>query len=146
MRQYSIDRVEATWNGLDLREGIAQGSSISEGRTSPSWSAKATGYGKIVRVYNPDRSGQLTIQVDQESKLHQQLRFLAIADQQSRGIVSPFVITDTSSGEVFTYKNAFIMTEPDEVRGTDSSVFPWVFIFEDFAKTPNPTDQNIVGN
>ena len=147
MRQYSIDRVIPTWALLDFTEGIAQGSSIVETRSAPSWSIKPTGYGKIVRVYNPDRSGQLTIQVDQESQLQQQLRFLATQDAASRNVVHPFVIADISSGEVFTYTNAFIMTEPDESRGTESAIFPWVFHFETFVKTTSdPLTANVVGN
>lgn len=145
MRQYSIDRVEATWASLDLKQGIAQGTSIQEGRNAPKWTQKPTGNGKVVRVYNPDKSGQLTILVDQEAKLHQQLLAIAITDEASRNQVFPFMVRDTSTGEVIVFSNAYIMTEPDEARGTESQVFPWVFMYERRDSFPNASDQNIVG-
>ena len=147
MRQYSIDRVQVSWLLLDLTEGIAARSSIAETRNNPSWTVKQTGYGKIVRVFNPDRSGQITIQIDQESETQQQLRFFADADAASRASVGDMIIADTSSGEIFTYGNAFIMTEPDEGRGTESLVFPWVWHFETFIKTIHlGLTANVVGN
>ena len=37
MKQYSIDRVELSWQGLDFKEGLASGSTITEARVAPSW-------------------------------------------------------------------------------------------------------------
>jgi hypothetical protein len=144
VRQYSIDRVEVSWAGLDLTEGIAAGTSIVEARTSPSFSIKPTGYGKVVRVFNPDRSGQITITMDQESQIHQALRGIAILDALSRGSVFPLIIHDASTGETFQYTNAFLMTEPDESRGTESATFPWVWMFERVDKVPQPGNANVV--
>lgn len=146
MRQYSIDRVEVNWFGLDFKEGLAQGTSITEARTSPSWSNKATGMGRVVRVYNPDRSGTVSIVVDQESALHQNLGILAAADRLSRNVVGPLVVTDTSSGQVFYYNNAYISTEPDETRGTESATFTWVFNFETVQHVSTNTSQNVIGS
>ena len=147
MRQYAIDRVEATWAALDLKEGLAQGTSISEVRNAPTYTQKPTGTGRTVRVRNPDKSGQLEIIVDQESQTHQNLRQIMQVDDVSRNQVFPFVITDTSTGEVFVYNNAFIMSEPEETRGTDSTTFTWIFGFETFAKTAVPSlTANIVGD
>jgi len=146
MRQYSIDKVEATWASLDFKEGLAAGTSITDARQSPAWSQKATGLGKVVRVYNPDESGELTITVDQESKLHQQLIAIHATDKQARNQVFPFMITDKSSGEVVIFTNAYIMTEPDFSRGTESATFPWSFLYEKRTLIPNPGDLNVVGD
>lgn len=148
MRQYSIDQVELTWAGLDFKEGMAQGTTITEARNAPSFTVKPTGQGGAVRVYNPDRTGTVTVLVDQESQLHQSLLDLAEADQNpaTRNIVSPMVMTDTSSGYKITYLNAFITTEPDETRGTESAVFSWVFAFENLQKDTQDPLTNIVGN
>jgi hypothetical protein len=145
MRQYSIDRVELTWAALDLKEGIAEGTSITEAMTSPAWTQKPTGTGKVVRVYNPDQSGTVSVVVDQESKTHQQLLAIAIADRVTRSQVFPMVMVDTSTGETFVYQNAYIMTEPDESRGTESATFTWVFNFETKSHAAAPNDDNLVG-
>jgi hypothetical protein len=74
MRQYSIDQVELTWQGLNFKPGLAQGTTVTEARNAPSFTVKPTGQGKAVRVYNPDRTGTVAVIVDQESQLHQSLR------------------------------------------------------------------------
>jgi len=147
MRQYSIDQVELTWRGLDFKEGLAQGTTITEARNAPSFTVKPTGQGKAVRVYNPDRTGTVAVIVDQESQLHQSLLDLASADQNpaTRSVVGAMVLTDTSSGYKITFQNAFITTEPDETRGTESATFSWVFAFENVQKD-TALLTNIVGN
>jgi hypothetical protein len=145
MRQYSIDHVELTWQGLEFKPGLAAGSTITEARTAPSWTIKAQANGAAIRVYSPDRTGTVSVLVNQEAALQQQLRALAQTDRLDRDIVGPMVLKDTSSGEQFTYKNAFIQTQPDEIRGTESSDFTWVFMFEDIEKTVS-VDQNLVGS
>lgn len=146
MRQYSIDRVELAWAALDFKEGLAQGSSITEARASQSWLMKPTGMGRIVRVFNPDKSGTLSVVVDQESKLHQQLRTIAIADALTRDKVFTGTLIDNSTTEAWTYLNMFILTEPDETRGTESATFTWMFGFERVDKVPALGDVNVVGN
>ena len=146
MRQYSIDQVEVSWQGLSFKEGLAAGTSITESRNAPSWTQKVNGaVSKTVRIYNPDRSGTITITVDQESLLHQQLRALAEADVLARNVVGPMTIRDNSNDETMSYLNAHIASQPNETRGTDSSTFEWVFNFENFAKLPALGNANTVG-
>lgn len=144
MRQFAISAVEINFFGVDLKPGLAQGASITEARAAATWSQKPTGQGKVVRVENPDRSGTLSVVVDQESAVHQTLRGLALADRISKNVVGVLMVKDTTSGETFFYKNAYITTEPDESRGTDSTTFTWVFAFEDIEHTIS-ANQNIVG-
>ena len=146
MRQYSIDKVELSWLNVDLKEGFAAGSTITEARTSPRWTIKPTGVGKIVRVFNPDESGTLTVVMDQESNTHQVMLGLAEADRLNRNIVGPGLLRDTSTGQAITYQNMFITTPPDEVRATESSTFAWVFAFETRLAPPTLADANVVGD
>lgn len=145
MKQYSIDRVELAWQGLDFKEGLAAGSTITEARTAPSWTMKTSANGGGIRVFNPDRSATISVLVNQESRLHQQLRQLAENDRLNRDVVGAMVLKDTTSGEQFTYVNAFITVDPDEIRATESSDFTWVFSCERITKTVSQ-DQNVVGN
>lgn len=146
MRQYSIDHVEVAWFGLDLKPGLANGTSITEARTTVTWSNKITGQGKVSRIFNPDRSGTVSIVVDQESQTHTDLRALAQVDIVSRNVVGPMVVRDTTSGDVFYYKNAYIATEPDETRGTESATFTWVFNFEAVTHVTTNSSQNVIGS
>lgn len=147
MRQYSIDTVELSWLGLDLKEGLAVGTAITEARNAPAFSIKPTASGKVVRVYNPDRSGTLSVIIDQESETQQNLTSIAKADALpgTRTQVGPMVLKDAASGEEITFENAFIMQEPDMTRGTESATFTWTFGFENVTKTVPQTLQNLVG-
>ena len=107
---------------------------------------KPTGNGRVVRVENPDRSGTLSVVIDQESKVHQDLRAFALSDRVSKGTVGTLTVKDTTSGELFYYKNAFISTDPDESRGTESAVFTWVFMFENVEHTIVSGNNNVVGS
>ena len=148
MRQYSIDGVELAWLGLDFKEGLAAGTSITEARTSPSWTIKATGQGRAVRVYNPERTGTVSVVVDQESQLHQSLLDISRADRNpaTRDQVGAMVLNDTSSGGVINWANSFITTDPDLTRGTESATFTWVFGFESVEKTTVDPLTNLVGS
>jgi len=130
MRQYSIDNVDLSWFGIDLTDGLATGTAIQEARAAQSWSMKMGAKGRGTRVYNPDRSGTLTLTLDQESLTHQLLKTVSSADRISRDKVAPMILTDNTSGEKLIYQNAFILGEPDESRGVESATFDWVFGFE----------------
>lgn len=145
MRNYSIDQYDVTWQGLDFASGVAAGTSFVEARTTPAFTMKMSARGKGIRVYSTDRSGTTTVLVNAESKLNQDLRALAKQDRISRDVVGAMVGKDSSSGEQFTYKNAFILSEPDETRATESTDVAWVFMWEDIEKTVS-VDQNLVGN
>lgn len=148
MRQYSIDNIELSWLGLDFKQGLAAGTSVQEARSVPSWSMKPAGaVPKITRVYDPNRSGTVTITVDQESQLYQDLLAIANADSNpsTRTQVGNMVLTDNSSSERITWKNAFIQSIPDRSRAVESATFAWVFGFEDFEHEAVETLTNVVG-
>ena len=149
-RQYAIELVEIAWAltglSIDLKEGIAAGTSIQEAKASPRFTVKQTGTRSVVHVRGPSRNGELTITVDQESKTHQQLTERMIADDLTNNVVGPIVMVDLSSGEVFKYRNARIINEPDESRGVESATFAWVFGYEEKIKIPGGGDENVVGD
>jgi hypothetical protein len=147
MRQYSSDKVEIAWLGLDFSEGLATGTFIAETRETPTFTKKTTARGKAIRTFNPNRSGSLTITVDQESKLHQQLLAIAEDDRDPNQRDKVDTMRMSQPGVSATrYVNAYITTEPDEARGTESATFGWVFEFEEKIPEPVAEPANLVGN
>jgi len=146
MRQYSSDQVEFSWTSLDFKEGLAEGTFLAESRAVPSKSLKSSANGGTVRTFVANKSGTLTATIDLESRLHQKLLAISAQDEKTRDQVFDGRMTDMSSGQVTTYKNTFIMTDPDESRGTDSGTVAWVFGFETKSVTPASGDLNVVGN
>jgi len=145
MRQYSISQTEINWFGLDLKPGLATGTSIAEARLSQTWSQKSTGTGRVVRTLNPDKSGTLTLTVDRESGVHQNLIVLAQTDEATQGVVGVCVLKDLLGGQTNYYKNAYLQSQPDESYGTEGTTVAWVLMFESVERVAITPAQNQVG-
>ena len=130
MRQYSADRVKVSFFGADLSEGLASGTFIRIARNSSTWTQKSNGVGGVVHLFNRDLSGEASLQIDAESKVHQILVTLANTDRLVRSIVGPLLITDKNTKEVTLCNKARISTIPNIQKGTQAAVLSWVFIFE----------------
>ncbi len=144
MRLYSVDGLKVAFFGADLTDGLAVGTFLSVTRNAPTWTQKVNGIGGVVRMYNPDRSGFVSLQVDAESKEHQLLVTLANADAVSRSIVGPFLVRDTSTREVSYFNKTYISTIPPLEKGTTSTVFTWVFNFETAVRQSFDFNANVV--
>jgi hypothetical protein len=97
-------------------------------------------------MYNADRSGTITLLIDQESHEHQLLMTLANTDLIARAVVGPLVVTDWNTKEIAYYNRAFIASMPDIPKGVTAGVIPWRFLFETFLQQPFAFNANVVGN
>jgi hypothetical protein len=147
MRQYSIDKQEIGWNGLDIKAGLAVGTSFVEAIESPAFNQKRTAMGGVVRAHVPGSSGTASITVDRETQLYQDLQTIHNADRDpdGRDQVADMTRKDTESGAEVRYTNAYIMTMPDDSIGTELSTVTVVFGFEERKLLPATPAQNVVG-
>jgi hypothetical protein len=147
MRQYNSDNVNIAWLGLDWAEGLADGVFITDTRALQSFTVKPTARGKLVRTFNPQKHGTISLLVDQSSALHQQLLAVAAADRDpnQRNQVDTMVVREPNVA-VTNYQNTFILVEPDESRAMESTSFTWLFAYEKKQPEPQTTPQNLVGN
>lgn len=146
MRQYISNNVEVTWQGLDFKDGLAVGTYITPARTTPSYTQKAQVNGKVIRSYNADESGTLTLLINQSSALHRELITLAKADMLTHQIVGPMVIKEAATGDQTTYKNAYIQTIPDISFSMEDADISWLFGFESVEYIEGGLNENIVGS
>jgi hypothetical protein len=102
--------------------------------------------GGTIRLFNPDRSGEVDFLINNESRTHSLLLALATTDRFTRAIQGPIVMVDLNSGELFTFTNAYITTEPDEQRATTSVEVTWTFAFTSIEHTPAIPARNSVGD
>lgn len=141
-RNYSADFVEVAWFGLNLKPGLAAGSFLVP-TVGPRWIKKVTGMGSIVRQYQTDESGSISMTFDQESQTVVDLRLLAATDKALRNVVGAMLVRDTSSGTVVTYVNAYISLAPPQPYGNDAQIQTWVWDFESVSYKANA--DNFVG-
>lgn len=146
MRQYSSDRIVVSWSGLSLDEGLAEGSFFVPRRTRPSWTQRQNGLGGTIRLYHPDRSGEVDFLINTESRTHSALLALATADRFTRVVKGPLVVRDLNTQEVFVFTGAYLTTEPDEQRATTSVEVSWTFAFTSIEHTPAVPSLNTVGD
>jgi hypothetical protein len=146
MFNYSADKVDITWLGLDFGEGIADGTFITDTRANQSFTMTPLARGKIVRTFNPQKHGTLTILVNQSSALHQQLLAIAAADRDpdQRDKVGNMKVSEVGIA-VTNYENTFILVEPDESRAMEAVAFSWLFGYEKKQPEPQTTPANLVG-
>lgn len=150
MQQYSADQVELTWLGINFKPGLATGTFIQEARATPGFTQKPAGaVSTVTRVGSPDKSGTVTVLVDMEHLLHQQLKAVANRDAnpttRGQNTVGDMVLVDSSNGEQITWVNAYIQTLPDRSRGVEGGVAAWVFFFERFRDIEVENLLNAVG-
>lgn len=155
MREHNTDKVQLSWsplvpipgvgNVLDLKPGVADGDYFAETKGASRYTVKPTGTGKLVRIKSPQKHGMVTITMDRESEEHNTLLAIVLADDLAANLVGPLVKFDGMTGRTTIYKNAFIQTEPDEVSGTGSGTYGWVFGYEQRIVSPGPPNSNVVG-
>lgn len=81
--------------------------------------------GDVVRSASNDFSVEITIKLLQTSETNNSLNLLRIADEETGTGVFPFIYTDTSTGESYFVKNAWITKMPTVTRGRNQNVMEW---------------------
>lgn len=130
MRQYSADTVDLNWAGIDLSEGLAEGTFLQIKRNALDFRLVPDGMGGIVRVPLVDKSGTASLQIDAESRTHQVLVTLSNTDLLTRSVVFPMFVKDRANGEIVVLSKTSIIVKPDFQKGTQMTVYSWEFAFE----------------
>lgn len=145
MREYAVDNVKVSFFGLDLSPGLAEGTSIQEGPVPQAFRIKPNGMGGIVYTAHPDRSGTMSVQIVSSSKVHSQLLALYNADLLLKSVVGVLLITDKTNGEVAVYSKSRILGRPSLQKGTQLTIYSWIFGFERSLVQSFDPNRNVVG-
>jgi len=147
MRQYSADQVSVAWlfSG-DLSRGLAAGSFIQEQRDNDTWKFKPDGVGGIIRMFNKNRSGNLTLLLDRESQEHQILQTIHNADRVLQLFVGPLTVTNENTKEYSLFNQASIVVDPPLQLGVGPSVVAWNFKFQSMITQSFGFNNNVVGS
>lgn len=143
---YSSSRVKCSWLGIDLTPGLAAGTYFSLTDNKPAFTWIPDGQGGGIRLYDEDRSGEITLTTDSEHPLHQRLIALAEYDKIGKNLFGPFYFTDLSNGQKILMPNAYIKNEADEQRATSSVPATWLFHYTSKTTVPQLQTQNLLGS
>ena len=92
---YSPKRVEIIFGGVPLR-GFADGTFISAERTSDSFTTNVGADGEVSRTASADKTGKVTITLQQTSDSNDYLSAIIISDENSLLGQLPLLIKDTN--------------------------------------------------
>jgi hypothetical protein len=140
---HNFGNCTATWNGIDVKASLDQGSPIVVARTVPEFTIKATGSGNIIRVRATDNSGMITTTIDYSSPAYVLLQAARVLEQ-----TAVFTLYDGNTGRKWYHQSAFIVTDPDLTLGVDTTpfTFTWFFVSRDFqAGAQSNLNLNVVG-
>lgn len=82
--------------------------------------------GDVIRTQSNDKSVQITLKLLQTSETNAVLNGIKLLDDELGTGVLPFIYTDTSTGESYIVKNAWIAQMPSVTRGRGQNNMEWV--------------------
>lgn len=112
-----------------LGEYIIRGFSddmISVVRDNPAWEMVIGSDGESTRVKSNDRSGTITITLQQSSPSNDDLSTLALADELSNTGLRPFYMKDSLGTSIYTATTCFVEQIPEAAYGKTASDRVWI--------------------
>lgn len=136
VRTYDPKKVAVIVGGVPI-SGFADGTMIKVSRASDSFSKKTGVDGIVTRAHKHDRSGEITISLNQSSPSNDYLSAIAKLDEESNAGVMPVLVKDAlpaagSLGSTFVGAKAWIRKIPDSEYGDDSTNREWVLDVDEF--------------
>lgn len=123
---YDPREVTAIYGG-QIATGFMDDSSIQCAFNKDQWTLVVDKDGNSTRVRNPDRSGRITITLQQSSPFNDSLMALVQADLQNNAGALNWVIKDGSGRTLIATAAAWNVKLPDVTFGTSLTGRTWVY-------------------
>jgi len=108
-----------------LVTGYGENSIVSHARNSDSFTKRIGADGKVTRTRSADRSGRITITLQQSSTTNLVLSALLKADELGEGGTVPYLMKDNNGTTVFSSGTAWITRLPDDERANEAGDIEW---------------------
>jgi len=100
-------------------------SKVSVSRSNPAWELVVGADGEATRVKSNDRSGTVTVTLQQSSPSNDDLSTLALVDELSNAGLRPLYIKDNLGTSLFTAVSAYVEQIPEASYGKTQSDRVW---------------------
>jgi hypothetical protein len=124
--QYDPGLVSMSFGAI-LITGIAKGTFVSAERNKDAWSIDVGAGGDVTRTKNRDRSGMVTVTLQQSSPSNDALSARARLDELSSAGASPLIVKDLSGTTLVQAEAAWVKKLPKTEFGDESSNREWIF-------------------
>jgi hypothetical protein len=131
MALYSFDPKElSVIVGPYIIRGFSD-SQVTLARTNPAWELVVGADGEATRVKSNDRSGTVTISLQQSSPSNDELTTLALADELSNTGLFPLFVKDNLGTTLCSAETAYIEKFPDAAFAKTAQTREWVIRADD---------------
>lgn len=122
---YSPKRVEVIFGGVPMR-GFSDGTFVSVERTSEAFTTNVGADGEVSRTHSADKTGKITITLQQTSDSNDYLSALVIGDEVSLLGQLPILVKDTNGRTIVESPCAWIDKVANSEFGNELSDREWV--------------------
>ncbi len=136
LKEYDPREVIIEWGGINLNEGIAEGTFITVSRNVRAWALNVGGDGGGTRVRSHNRSGVVEVTLRRGSATHNKLSDRAKEDENGTSHVESLLIRDFSGETKHDAPQAFLDGPPDDEFGTDEGNAVWRLLCLDLNMDP----------
>lgn len=130
-RTYDPKSVSVIIGGFPI-SGFADGTFINAMRSNDAFTKTTGADGDTTRVKSNDKSGELTITLDQTSLSNDVLTSIALRDELANAGVVTIRIKDILGASTFVSATGWIRKIPEVEYGKETSTREWVFDMSDF--------------
>lgn len=130
LKEYDPKQVIITWDGINLNDGIAEGTFVTISRTERTFNLNVGGDGGSTRVKNNNKSGQVVCTIRKGSVTNGLLSDRVIDEEKDDPVthVAPLTIKDFSGNTLHSAEQAFLDGPADDEFGTDEGNLDWTLV------------------
>lgn len=125
VRTYSPKKVQLIVGGLII-QGYAEDTFITAERNTDAFTRSTGADGETSRVHSPDRSGMITLTLQQTSQSNDALSALAAADDLSLQGTFPVLLKDNNGTTLATGQEAWIRKYANSEYAAEMSQREWI--------------------
>lgn len=130
LKEYDPKQVVISWDGVDVSEGIAEGTFITIASVTRDFTLNVGGDGGGTRVRNNDNSATIEVTLRRGSITNDLLSSRIQDERKDPPVkhVGQMTITDFSGNTMHTFDGCFLDGPADDEYGTEESTVTWTFM------------------
>lgn len=135
LRTYDAKQVAVVIGGV-ICQAYADGEFVRVERNQDQFTLIKGADGESTRSKSNDRSGRITLILQQTSETNDLLAAIAVADEVSNNGIVPILVKDNSGNSLHTAAQAWLVKYPNSSYGKESGTKEWVFETDELITFP----------
>lgn len=125
LKTYNFKQVAVIVGGRQIT-GFAEGDAVTVERNEDSWTLQVGAEGESTRSKSNNRSGKVTLRLQQASESNAVLDGFRIADELADNGLVPVLVKDNSGNSLYSAEQAWVVKPPAAAHGNKSAEREWV--------------------